>query len=341
MTAFARSRIPSTCRREESNRLRPQPGRGNRLSLSIAISLAGLLALTNASMTLAFAFAPANARIFAIDTCSSSRGAGMHRRHLPTSLSTGRSYDHCSLMRQLTRQKNWRLQTLPFDEDGPIDKPLEVDNFDAKTTVALIGGQTLLVGLAIAAATALGTANYGLGPGFALSAGIVQAGALATAPLFLLAYVLDFVEKSVPALADVTKATQRSVLALLGRKRKPFIALLTSVALGLAAGVGEEMLFRGVLQTELSSRLGDTSALAVSSIIFGALHAVTPLYAALASLASLFFGYLYIQSQNLAVPIVCHGLYDVGALLWAHWAVTAMSSEEQEKIEQWVGPEEQ
>ena len=194
--------------------------------------------------------------------------------------------------------------------------------------------------MAAAAAAFLGTDNLGLGPGFVLSVDAIQRGALATAPLFLLAFVLDFVERYVPALQDVTKATQRAVLALLGRKKKPLIALGTAIALGAAAGVGEEMLFRGVLQAELSSRLGDPIALALSSIIFGALHAVTPLYAALASLASVFFGYLYIQSHNLAVPIICHALYDVGALLWAHWTVTDMPSEEQEEIINWAGPEE-
>jgi len=232
------------------------------------------------------------------------------------------------------------LSALPFDEDGPIDNPVGEDNFDAKTTVALVGGQSALVIVAVIAAALFGTPNLGLGSGFGLTADAVRYGTLATVPLFVLAYVLDFVEKGVPALQDVTKATQRSVLALLGRRRKPIVALGTALALGAAAGLGEEMLFRGVLQTELSSRLGDGIALGLSSIIFGALHAVTPLYAALASLASVFFGYLYVESQNLAVPIVCHGLYDVGALLWAHWTVTDMSYDEQSEIINWAGPDE-
>jgi len=232
------------------------------------------------------------------------------------------------------------LSALPFDEDGPIDNPVGEDNFDAKTTVALVGGQSALVIVAVIAAALFGTPNLGLGSGFGLTADAVRYGTLATVPLFVLAYVLDFVEKGVPALQDVTKATQRSVLALLGRRRKPIVALGTALALGAAAGLGEEMLFRGVLQAELSSRLGDGIALGLSSIIFGALHAVTPLYAALASLASVFFGYLYVESQNLAVPIVCHGLYDVGALLWAHWTVTDMSYDEQSEIINWAGPDE-
>lgn len=161
---------------------------------------------------------------------------------------------------------------------------------------------------------------------------------IATLPLFCIALLLDIIEKSVPALNDVSTATQRSVLGLLGGSRKPLLALGVSLALGTAAGWGEEMLFRGVLQFELSERLGDTVALGSSAVVFGALHAVTPLYAILAGLASLYFGELYLQYHNLAVPIVCHGLYDVGALMAAHWAVSGMTQEEREALAKWEPP---
>jgi len=258
------------------------------------------------------------------------RNGGKDSQHEPSSL---RNYMY-------RRRIPTLLPALPFDEDGPVDVPYEVDSFDAKTTLALVAGQSALIVVAALFATILSTANYGLGSGFAITSQAVQSGAIATIPLFVLAYVLDFVEKGVPALQDVTKATQRSVLALLGRKRKPIIALGTALALGAAAGIGEEMLFRGVLQEALATRFGDSLAVISSSIIFGLLHAVTPLYAALASLASFFFGFLYLQSSNLAVPIICHGLYDVGALLWAHWTVTDLSFEEQTDIIEWAGPKE-
>lgn len=171
------------------------------------------------------------------------------------------------------------------------------------------------------------------------TADAILTGTLFTVPLFVLALFLDTIEDSYPPLKDVTLATQRSVLALLGTTRKPILALAASIALGIAAGVGEEMMFRGVLQTELTSRFDGLAALAGSSVIFGALHAVTPLYAALATIASIFFGVLYNTSDgNLAVPMVCHGLYDVGALMWAHWVVTGVSEEERKEIMSWVGP---
>lgn len=199
------------------------------------------------------------------------------------------------------------------------------DAFNGQTTISLVSAQSLLVVVAIVAANIFNVPNYGLGEGFLVDTESIQSGVFATLPLFALAFILDSIEKKVPALQDVSKATQRSVLALLGGARKPLIAIGVSMALGAAAGLGEEMLFRGILQSELTECFGDIAALTSSSVIFGALHAVTPLYAILASLASLYFGELYLQYHNLAVPIVCHGLYDVGALFAAHIQVNSIS----------------
>jgi membrane protease YdiL (CAAX protease family) len=100
------------------------------------------------------------------------------------------------------------------------------------------------------------------------------------------------------------------------------------------------MLFRGLLQFELISRtgLGLAASLGLSSLIFGLLHAVTPLYAIMAALASVYFGLLYIVFDNLAVPIACHSLYDIGALLYAHWTVSRLTDKERAALASWNGP---
>ena len=219
-------------------------------------------------------------------------------------------------------------------EEDNDDDPL----FDARTTISLVGGQSLLIVAAILAAWILRTPNYGLGPGLDYSQSALIQGTLCAIPIFAIAYALDSIEERVPALQDVTKATQRSVLALFGGTFKPLLAVTVSVILGLVAGFGEEMLFRGVMQYELSERFGTLLAVSVSSAVFGFLHAVTPLYALLATLASVFFGSLYVWSDNLAVPIVTHAVYDIGALLWAHWTVTQMTPQERWDIAHWQGP---
>eukprot|EP00531_Pseudo-nitzschia_arenysensis_P019372 CAMPEP_0116124852 /NCGR_PEP_ID=MMETSP0329-20121206/5503_1 /TAXON_ID=697910 /ORGANISM="Pseudo-nitzschia arenysensis, Strain B593" /LENGTH=314 /DNA_ID=CAMNT_0003618863 /DNA_START=123 /DNA_END=1067 /DNA_ORIENTATION=+ len=226
--------------------------------------------------------------------------------------------------------------TLESSNTNIDDNANEDKLFDIKTTIALVGGQSLLIGAAVIAAKFVGTPNLGLGPGVDASLINIGKGILWSLPLGFLAVVLDFVEGKFPALKEVTKATQSSVLSLLGGTFKPLIGFTTALALGAAAGIGEEMLFRGVMQFELGARFGsDVVAVALTSIVFGALHAVTPLYAGLAALASVYFGWLYLATGNLVIPIVTHAFYDWAALLYAHWTVANMSEAEQQSLIEW------
>lgn len=232
-----------------------------------------------------------------------------------------------------TKQSLIRLRNTPADKDGGDDL------FDGRTTAALVAGQSLLVVAAIAAAAILETPNYGLGPNISFSLEAIATGTLAALPLGGFAAALDLVEEAVPALKDVSKATQRSILTLLGGTFKPILGLVTALALGLAAGIGEEMLFRGVLQYELVSRWGPVVGVGIASVVFGALHAVTPLYAGLAGIASVYFGAMYLVTGNLAVPIACHAFYDVCALMYAHFEVSRLPAAEREAIANWDGPD--
>ncbi|MDQ7090284.1 MAG: CPBP family intramembrane metalloprotease [Methylococcales bacterium] len=83
------------------------------------------------------------------------------------------------------------------------------------------------------------------------------------------------------------------------------------------AGIGEEILFRGALLPWLEQSLGLDLALILSSLLFGLLHAVTPLYALLATLISFYLGLSldYGESRNLLIPIIIHGLYDFFAFI--------------------------
>ena len=98
-----------------------------------------------------------------------------------------------------------------------------------------------MIGVAILIAKLVGTPNYGFGANVDFSLSSIGSGILWSLPLGLLAVVLDLVEDRFPALEDVSKATQSSVLSFLGGKFKPLIGILVSLALGLAAGFGEEM----------------------------------------------------------------------------------------------------
>jgi membrane protease YdiL (CAAX protease family) len=90
-------------------------------------------------------------------------------------------------------------------------------------------------------------------------------------------------------------------------------------AVGLAAGVGEELLFRGWFQAGLSG--GDNATpvtiacgLIAASILFGVCHWLTPAYGVLATVLGLYLGGLLIWFDSLLVPMTAHALYDVLAI---------------------------
>ncbi|MEK6250179.1 MAG: CPBP family intramembrane metalloprotease [Planctomycetales bacterium] len=94
--------------------------------------------------------------------------------------------------------------------------------------------------------------------------------------------------------------------------------------LAVLAGVGEELLFRGLLQAGLAEFLQDRIAeplapwlaLAVASVIFGLMHPITKTYAILCMLVGFYLGWLWIMTDNLLVPIVIHAAYDFVALVY-------------------------
>lgn len=87
--------------------------------------------------------------------------------------------------------------------------------------------------------------------------------------------------------------------------------------LAFLAGVSEELLFRGVLQPWFEGLWGVIAAVIVSNILFGLAHAVTVVYALLASLVGIYLAALFDigEQRNLLIPIVTHGLYDFLAFI--------------------------
>lgn len=84
----------------------------------------------------------------------------------------------------------------------------------------------------------------------------------------------------------------------------------------LLAGVGEELLFRGVFQTKLIGWTTPLVGLWLASLVFGLAHALSRLYFAFAVVVGLFLGWLAFQYGDLVAPMVAHALYDFVALLY-------------------------
>lgn len=98
------------------------------------------------------------------------------------------------------------------------------------------------------------------------------------------------------------------------------LSLFELATISFAAGFGEELLFRGLLQAGIAESVGGTSGMAtaivVVSVLFGICHWLTPAYAVLATLAGMYFGVLFLLTGNLLAPLVAHSLYDFLALVY-------------------------
>jgi uncharacterized protein len=126
-------------------------------------------------------------------------------------------------------------------------------------------------------------------------------GLLATAPIFL-----------VYALAQDTRTVAIEAIG-------PALSLCRwydLVVLAAVAGLGEELLFRGVLQPWLS-RPSPWVGFLAANILFGLVHMVTPTYAVIAAGLGMYLSVVafHIPGGNLLSAIIAHGLYDYVAFL--------------------------
>lgn len=90
--------------------------------------------------------------------------------------------------------------------------------------------------------------------------------------------------------------------------------LPTIIAISLCAGIGEEALFRGGMQTFLGDYTGPWVAIAISSALFAALHLPKPIIAVLVFSIGALFGIVYWLTNSLLGVMVGHALYDIFAL---------------------------
>jgi hypothetical protein len=90
-----------------------------------------------------------------------------------------------------------------------------------------------------------------------------------------------------------------------------FAGFWSPLATAVGAGVGEELVFRGVIFRMTEERLGTAAALIVSSLLFGLVHAAnvgatTVSTAAIALEAGALLGIAYSASRSLWLPIGLH-----------------------------------
>ena len=116
---------------------------------------------------------------------------------------------------------------------------------------------------------------------------------------------------SLASCQELTQVVRRILL--------PYFAdctVLDFALVSIAAGVGEEVLFRGFLQAVLGDWLGPWAGLALASLTFGLAHFITPAYAFFATLLGLYLGGLWLVSDNLLAPTLTHAAYDFVMFLY-------------------------
>jgi uncharacterized protein len=109
----------------------------------------------------------------------------------------------------------------------------------------------------------------------------------------------------------------RRLVNLVEEHLTPYLAGASAggiVLVSLMAGIGEEVLFRGVMQAGLADRLPVWLAVGIAAVLFGVAHWLTVSYAVFATLIGVYLGILFLVTGNLLAPAVTHALYDVVAL---------------------------
>ncbi|MDZ7786995.1 MAG: CPBP family intramembrane glutamic endopeptidase [Halofilum sp. (in: g-proteobacteria)] len=142
---------------------------------------------------------------------------------------------------------------------------------------------------------------------FAASPGLLFAAVAATLPLIVALAV--FARVGARWFEDV-EALVRPLIESVFRGR----GIVAVVVVSALAGVGEELLFRGVIQAGVSQGFGAWQGLVVASVLFGLMHALSRAYFVLATLMGLYLGALYQITDNLLLPALVHGLYDAIAI---------------------------
>jgi membrane protease YdiL (CAAX protease family) len=130
-------------------------------------------------------------------------------------------------------------------------------------------------------------------------------GIIGTVPLFLMFLALEQMQGD--SIVKIRKLLLQTLGPGLHRYHWTDLFMLAAIA-----GVSEELLFRGVIQPWIESSWGMAAGLIGSNVIFGLVHAVTPLYAVLAAFVGIYLGLSldYGGERNLLTPVIIHGLYD-------------------------------
>ena len=163
-------------------------------------------------------------------------------------------------------------------------------------------------------------------------------GLAATVPMLLAIVAVQ--KLPLRSIRELDRLTQEDFFRSLLR-----LSYLELAAISLAAGVGEELLFRGWLLPTIGSMgdwvidqfglsepsasmvFGDAriglpmiAAVLLSSLAFGLVHPLSKAYVVVVFFIGLYLAFLLVWTDNLLIPIVAHAAYDAAQLAWAKYS---------------------
>ena len=144
-------------------------------------------------------------------------------------------------------------------------------------------------------------------------------GTVATLPMFAMAWLVE--RSRLRSLRHLRLVVRKLVAGTFSDFSTWQVALVS-----LAAGVSEEMFFRGILFDVLRDKAGMSivawAALLASSLLFGLAHAITRVYLVLAMLIGIYLAVVLVCSDSLLAPMVTHALYDFALLEYFLWRLS-------------------
>lgn len=149
--------------------------------------------------------------------------------------------------------------------------------------------------------------------------------------------------EALSGLEEVFRGMEEStaqVVAFIAKSDTISELFMSIIVIGVVAGIGEELIFRGILQRKLMKGLKNYHvAVWVAAFIFSAIH--FQFYGFFPRLMlGVLFGYLYVWTGNIWIPILAHIFNNTLAVILYHFINKGVISPELEKMDtipfQWV-----
>ena len=135
------------------------------------------------------------------------------------------------------------------------------------------------------------------------------------------------------SMQKLERSMQSQLHLLLGPMSVPDLLLLS-----LSAGIGEELLFRRLIQgwwmslSETQSFLESLPGMAISAVCFGFAHPLSKTYIVLATLAGFLFAILYWATRDLLACVLAHAIYDAIICVYWKWTQSQLAKKNQTDV---------